>query len=325
MVAAGNIGRRVKTTRSKEVVTSSKDKGTCNQGRRKEDNRRETTTKRNNECATRDIVVDQSGKNKKRKRGKKKLKQQTQLKQVLSGDDDDGSSGNENESDEEDVVETGTEAIDSAKWVDNSKSKMNSYTPVTNEKNERESENNEDLNNEEEDEEDNSEEISDAVDNSQITKKTLFGEKTSFSRAQEASSAYQLEGIRSEDSDESSAEMKRLRNLVKELEKERINRSLSGEAVVKRKLDAAQEIALGAAWASRVFQNVKYANSKVLDYENPNGLLKKAYKCIGIDTEGQRRAHCDAVKVYVKARIGRMRDYFVSKVRELVLNIGMCW
>jgi hypothetical protein len=120
-------------------------------------------------------------------------------------------------------------------------------------------------------------------------------------------------------------ELKRLRDRVREMEKDRINNSLGGDSVVKKKLEVTQEIALGGAWASRIFQNVKYANSKVLDYDNPNGLLKKAYKCIGIDTEGQRRAHCDAVKLYVKSRIGRMRDYFVSKVRELVLNIGMLY
>jgi hypothetical protein len=90
----------------------------------------------------------------------------------------------------------------------------------------------------------------------------------------------------------------------------------------KDSLDITQEASLSGAWGSLVFQGLKYANDKALTRENPNGIMNKAFVQLGLETEGQKKVHFEAIRHYMKYRIGRMRDYFVTKVQSVVINIG---
>ena len=59
---------------------------------------------------------------------------------------------------------------------------------------------------------------------------------------------------------------------------------------------------------SLIIQSLKYADDNDLNYENTNGFLKKAFVCLGLETESKRHAQRGAVRNYMKYRISRRRD-----------------
>jgi hypothetical protein len=133
----------------------------------------------------------------------------------------------------------------------------------------------------------------------------------------------EISGINSESS-AAHAEVQKYKKLVEELKNR--NSELEDNGNIKKlekvKLDITQEASLSGNWGSFVFQGLKYANDKTLTFDNPNRVLKRAFAALGMETEGQRGVYKEAVKHYLKYRIGRMRDYFVTKVQGVVMNMG---
>jgi hypothetical protein len=160
-----------------------------------------------------------------------------------------------------------------------------------------------------------------------VKEKKLFAMPTEFSRAQEVATRNTALGMTSvselnSGSSAAEAELRRCQDRIRVLEeRESGNSRKIIDPKVKQSLDPAQEVALGAFWASRVLQMVKYANLKTLQFDSANGILRKAYGELGLDTEGQRHSHRDAIQAYIKGRVGRMRDYFITKVRDAVMQI----
>jgi hypothetical protein len=162
------------------------------------------------------------------------------------------------------------------------------------------------------------------------TSDALFGKPTDFSRSQEdavSNQTYQIQEAVSDfnsEGSEAQSELELYKIKCKELEckNKELTEKGPGSKNVKEKLDIIQEAALCGVWGSLIFQSLKYANDNALTYDNSNGILKKAFVCLGLETEGQREAQKGAVRNYMKYRISRMRDYFVTNVHIAVLGMG---
>ena len=85
-------------------------------------------------------------------------------------------------------------------------------------------------------------------------------------------------------------------------------------------LDDLQKIIIGRKWCSDLFRGIKYLNNASLSDEHPSQILKKAMLKIGMDSDEKQKGGRDAVKRYLKWRIGGMRDYFMTQTKDAVLK-----
>jgi hypothetical protein len=81
-------------------------------------------------------------------------------------------------------------------------------------------------------------------------------------------------------------------------------------------LDDIAKAALSGEWSSKVFWRVKYVNDSNL--EDHKWIMQSAYSRLSIDTKDKKLLYGCAMKKFIKYRIGRMRDYFVQKIRSSV-------
>lgn len=85
-------------------------------------------------------------------------------------------------------------------------------------------------------------------------------------------------------------------------------------------LDDLHKIIIGRKWSSDLFRGYKYLNNAILAEDHQSQVLMKAMLKIGMDSEQKQRGGQDAVKKYLKTRIGGMRDYFMSQAKKAVLK-----
>ena len=81
-----------------------------------------------------------------------------------------------------------------------------------------------------------------------------------------------------------------------------------------------QKMAVGRKWCSNLFHAVKYLNNATFAENHPGKILEKALAKVGMDTDGRKRGGAEAVKRYLKMRVGSMRDYYMTQTKESVVT-----
>ena len=86
------------------------------------------------------------------------------------------------------------------------------------------------------------------------------------------------------------------------------------------KLGEVEKSSLNLELAESFFKRVKFVNDKTFDKDS-TGILKKSYEVLGYGSQQKREMMRSQLVGFWKARIGRMRDYFVIGVKESVMSM----
>lgn len=149
-------------------------------------------------------------------------------------------------------------------------------------------------------------------------------------KSTEASAKENIENEKDSDVDSDASSEKEDNNTDEELAKNRAEEIKKSEDFLrkydssnsKRQLDEVERMPL-EMWHTHLFQSCKYITDGMLaDETNEKSIMTQAFEKMKLYTEEQKKPRREAVKRYLKMKIGKARDFFQQGVRRAVMDLG---
>lgn len=91
---------------------------------------------------------------------------------------------------------------------------------------------------------------------------------------------------------------------------------------IKRNLDEVERMPL-EMWHSQLFQSCKYITDQMLvDESGSKSIMRIAFEKMKLYTEEQRKQKREAIKRFLKMKVGKARDFFQQGVRKAIIALG---